>query len=886
MALIPFTETVKNTVEFIYEIYKIQNLNFEFLKSSLNLLKNFGIYILSFQWIFDFIKYPIYAVSESENIFSDLSSHFFNYQLASDLNFVPFENKNIFSFLNGFLDCFFLYLPFSPVHLIWLRRMFIEGQRSGRAATIGLICGNLSFLGFCLFGFRDFINIWFGFEFLSYFLNIWLIFVIIFEMTNYSSRTLFQVRKLQFWKVSVTTFLLVWTDQPGIYQFIGNLSLSTGVTPLDFSNITITIILYFLGTIIGSFFWTSIISHVALNCNPIFLFISKWLPFYNYTYYGWVKGFNRFCLIGCVTLTLTSLPFYGFDYLVLNPFGFSSQDHIWEKVTPFLLKLKATAADTRNRGRLGEKSSYHSVDTDFSLFDRGRYSGGPPVEFDIESLNYQSEYAWRSRFDRISSRNLSKTGGLLNRYLNEQLGPVEDALKKQRREKRQTEQIKRVKKIQKQKKKNLRIEEEPSLYNIDVDFIEPNEFLIARFIEDYIAEANKHENEVPDLPDELMANFSAMSEIAKYGFDLFSIFEFAEGDPLDDEIAAELKQKYSDNLLYKFIVNCDIRNFMRRQPYRLSTKDEIELFKNRIALGEYYDTLRSYSKLPTSFESLFCGPKSYSNRIYNQQFKGTLKILERLFAVNLEIEENIPVLESEKPKEQEIFLKDVSILKFDQPLYKKNLKNPLLHEQLLKYFPFLLVKTDFIPFINEEQPLPFFVGWDNEKRQFIVTNRFLTNEKTLTNIKLTKKNFQKLFFQKTQSVEKNQKPNTMNFTFTTWPVSNRDEFYKNSTLSRLYRKRGDIDFSELEGEDLFEYVEPPLEDETIVYETLPNLVQRIDLKIPEKRTTSLIPLRGGFVWPGNLPLKLKLKFNIKEQFITSLFNLIHLLKKFSLWNFK
>ena len=44
---------------------------------------------------------------------------------------------------------------------------------------------------------------------------------------------------------------------------------------------------------------------------------------------------------------------------------------------------------------------------------------------------------------------------------------------------------------------------------------------------------------------------------------------------------------------------------MRRQYYRLSPKDEIELFKNRLTLSEYYDTLRSYLKVPTNLESLF-----------------------------------------------------------------------------------------------------------------------------------------------------------------------------------------------------------------------------------------------------------------------------------------
>ena len=60
-------------------------------------------------------------------------------------------------------------------------------------------------------------------------------------------------------------------------------------------------------------------------------------------------------------------------------------------------------------------------------------------------------------------------------------------------------------------------------------------------------------------------------------------------------------------------------------------------------------------------------------------------------------------------------------------------------------------------------------------------------------------------------------------------------------------------------------------------------MRRVDLKTSEKLNTSLIPLRGGFVWPGNLPLK----FKIKEQFITPLLKKLSekLSEKFSLSNF-
>ena len=80
---------------------------------------------------------------------------------------------------------------------------------------------------------------------LKLFFKVLLIFAVIMNGT-YPSRILFQVRNRQLWKVTATNFFLVWTDQPGLYQFIGNLSLFPGVTTLDldFSSTNRTIIFY------------------------------------------------------------------------------------------------------------------------------------------------------------------------------------------------------------------------------------------------------------------------------------------------------------------------------------------------------------------------------------------------------------------------------------------------------------------------------------------------------------------------------------------------------------------------------------------------------------------------------------------------------------------
>lgn len=925
MSVLPLAETLKNTIEVLNEIYEIQNSGsglqwILFLKLSWNIVFDQVTYILTCQWVNDFIKLPIFLPQVSESIFSDFFHHLVDNQSYESFAGYPLSFKdalplditssNTFfqtSFFNGFCNCFFLYVPISPVQFIWLRRIIIDGQWSGRAATFGIIFGHLSLLGCCLFGFRDIINVWFGLEPLSYFFGVWLIFIVIFEMAHKPFPIFKKSQKKELLKIFLISFGLVWTDQFGFYQYFGHLTLHSGINIIDFSfyNSQFSIFIYYLGIVVGSFFWTYVISQGILRLGYLFPRLTR------FTYSYWIRGCHNFCLIGCITLTLTSFPYYGPDYLFTNPLGFFAQDSAFEATS----LLKTETKDVK-KGRLGEKSSLASVDTDLSLFDRGRYAGGPVVEFHLESLNYQQEYAWRSRFDR---RGLIRGGGLLDQYLTTQFGPVEEARKKQRREKKRAQQMEKFIRTTEQdsiqnllaqqaggfaavaepptgeaqapsmKSENSSSSEDVNNFNdlnlnkfIDQspnDLMENYEDLIERFVENYTAEANFEDFEVPDLVNEKMINFSAFSEITKYGFDLFSMFDAVELNPVDEELARDIKEKFSDNLVYKFLVRFDISNFLKRQPkaHQLTSNDEISLFEKRLALGEYYDTLRSYSQLPLSniFQPLFGGPKSYINRIYNQQFKGTLKIVERLFSIHLEDEDNIPNLPNneENKKSDEIYYqlkKEPSVLKFDQPLYKKNFldKNPLIHEQFLEHMPSSIQTADLIPFIKEGRPLPFFVGWDNEKRKFIITNRLLTRQKTLseTSILKNKNNFRQYSYinlQKTQSkssvkltqplkILENrtaERPTIQSFKFTTWPVTEK-AFQTNPLLSRLFRT-----YDEMKGsaEDLYTYAEPLMEEESLIYDKLPSLVQRIEVK--NKLQMSLAPRRGGFLWPGNESFK-------------------------------
>ena len=130
--------------------------------------------------------------------------------------------------------------------------------------------------------------------------------------------------------------------------------------------------------------------------------------------------------------------------------------------------------------------------------------------------------------------------------------------------------------------------------------------------------------------------------------------------PEPSAIEKNLKKKYAENPLYSLLLRIDIDSFLARQPasHLLSLLEERTLFQKRQILGHYYDTLRHYNQLQNwdEFQTIYNGSKSFANRVYNQQFKGTLKVVRRLFSITLDRDQG----EDER-----------RILKFDQPLFEQ-----------------------------------------------------------------------------------------------------------------------------------------------------------------------------------------------------------------------
>ena len=142
------------------------------------------------------------------------------------------------------------------------------------------------------------------------------------------------------------------------------------------------------------------------------------------------------------------------------------------------------------------------------------------------------------------------------------------------------------------------------------------------------------------------------------------------------EIYKDVLQHWYYSPFNRLLLKFDIDLFIKRQPnsHFLTKNEENLLHLRRFLLSEHYNTLRWYSYMQhyRSMKTKIGGTKSFSSKVYNQQFSGTFKKIRHLFAIT--------------PSQS-----NQSVLKFDQPLYneifnnsKNNLqKNLIIHEELL-----------------------------------------------------------------------------------------------------------------------------------------------------------------------------------------------------------
>ena len=818
-----FVTAIKDYIDLLNNVYDsvsgditLQQLTQQTFLYIFSSIKFLAVYVLSLQWLRDLAYLPIIVPEVSTTIFKE--TYFLDAPLSNFFTLLQAPTYDNNKFIIGFLNSFFLCLPLSTTHLISLRRLLIQGIPAGLTSSIGTIIGYTFFLFSVLFVLRITVIPWLSYEPLSYILGLFLTLTVVYDMAHeHTIRKFDWSQKSQLIQIFFINFVLTWTEQSCFFTYFGNLTLNPQPTILEsFSSITssgsiLSHSSYLMGILLGSLIFTSLFIIVCLQISNVYLKLS------GLSYSRWLRQINFSLLTLIIAFTFTSIPFYSLEYLFAGSLGFISQDKTFDKTIFSSKNLKDSP------GVLGGYSGLKSLGTDVTPFDRGNYLL-PDTNESFEDLNYQGEYAWTARQDRQALYRTEKSRKLISGFFkktNQNLGQKESGIETLASSPLPVS--------------DRATEEERTLSKVnDKEFLDNLESL------DSSSKNYGPSDYFFKLNDRINNDFKIAQPLEPLLDTSFSQQFFQEtSNTVDPELEKTIKQRYYSNPIYKLLLNADIDLFLRRQPasYSLSPKEEETLFQKRLILSNYYDSLRYYQKLPYTkdFQTFFNGSKSYADRVYNQQFKGTLKVVRRLFSITF--------------NEEDTLAKKI-ILKFDQPLYKnlKSTNSVIGHEELS------LNSNKNKPFIELTNPIPFYTGWDEQLRKFVITNRLLPRSTTGYNINFERdqqiKDYPTLtkLFQNTKKVD-----------FTMWPLRTTLLEKSKNALSMpytlLYEQLSDPQ-NKLIAESLHD-----LEDSAWKFTTVPPNFKKID---PDQLNDVVPPNRGGFVWPGHSYLKINFKNGFKK----------------------
>jgi hypothetical protein len=775
------------------------------------------IYILSFHWIRDFSLLPVVIPQISSSIFRETffletpSKVFFEFLEIPSLD----QNK----FILGLFNSLFLTLPISVTHIISIRRLLIQGIPAGFFSIGGYILGQCLFLIFVVFGFREILIPWLTFEPFNYILGLILIFRSIYSMTQENLNELNGWHHPQYRNFFITSFLLAWCEQSSIFQYLGNLTITPNPTALEGFSTNSAVAgflnhgLYVFGIVVGSLLFT-------LFWGWFLLQLKKWCIRYTPLFLSsFVQNINKITFVLTLSFSLSSIPFYGLDYLFTSPLGFISQDRIFNNTLLDQYNLKDS------NQLLGSSSNFQSLDVDVSPFDRGRYLLFPeaPQLLSFEDLNYRGEAEWTNRYDKVSGITDSRAGFFTLSKLFKNKKPIELV-----------------------SSNILSADKSP-----DTKFNSLLQEKDSASIDDTSNVGNRF-NDWYNLKSENQDELSFENTFRDFTNSTFPVDFLRTESIIEKDIEQKIKQKYYSNPVYKNLLALDIDLFVNRQPadFRLTGDQELDLFNKRRILSSYYDSLRAYSKLPynQAFDNFFDGSKSFSNKVYNQQFKGTLRSVRRLFSLTID--------SKFVDKQANNGFENKQVLKFDQPLYKllNSGNSSSYHEELSELEKSSIGSTKQTPFLQEILTRPLYAGWDENLRKFVITNKLLPRNLAGYKINITQEMLDKFSPDLTRTLtskEKGKRLSPQKLKFTAWPLSNQvlNQPKNQSKISyvTLYESKLDPKNENEKPFDLFSSL--PANWQTLQRQSSP-------AKSLDNVFDYLAPKRGGFIWPGNKQLKL------------------------------
>lgn len=727
--------------------------------------------------------------------------------------------------------------------------------------------------------------------------------------------------------------VLTWCEQSSLFQYIGNLTLTSDpsyVEPFFASNRLSSLgthAFYLIGFVLGSCCFSLLFALMGLKLKE------WWLRWSTMTTSRLVNRLNFFFLVGVTALSLASIPYYGIDYLFTNGLGFIPGDKTLQGTSfspaagmadpnHYLgVNSRYQSLDTDVTPFDGGQYMAPPFPKSFEdLNYQGEHYWTAKMDRKIMSASTGGQKGkqfvtkWSSLFGEAIKKEVPFDETMLSTQKSRALG------------RNGGKESPSISAVQKSKHESFMEEEEPVYWykEFEEQSIDPSltpsssddEQMPASFddedwdqyeVTDSMLASQKaafdafgrlselpplklaSEKEAPDelkrlielSPLETEEDLQNKEEELKQKEKLFTHFFtlirpgfspfFRTDIPEPTNLEKFLKNKFYENPLYHLLLRVDIDTFLARQPssHSMSPEEEVDLFRRRQLLADYYDSLQDYLELQEGerLSEIDIGVGSYADQVYNHQFKGTLKVVRRLFSITLDPEKN---------------RNEERVLKFDQPLFHsvEAEQHPLVHEEEDE---FARSETNQSSLLELTNPRPFYAGWDEQLRRLVITTRYLPRNFSTHGMRSPDTEISRRFFKEyfplaqrldlpsnerkdaTTIVDGDAKGrnsffnSTKKILFTAWPLpTERAESASISSKTFASTDEGKA----LERLNLF--IHPFGEYHDWEMEWWP---ENLGAPMPDRQI--IPPNRGGFVWPGSSEFPFDLKKlipNIKRFF--------------------
>ena len=747
---------------------------FETFPHILEMCKDTLWYFISFKGLRDNFYQP-YLGGEEDSIKKFIENGFF--LSGTNGNFTQNSIFNLNFFLNGFGNSFFLSLPGSIGTLIILRRIILQGIPAGIAATVGSVIGTCFIMVSVTFGGR-FVSLSPAFLDLFFFLGLLIPGYIILRSSSSNFRIISAGDKFSLVSIGLIHFLLQMSNQSTLFKHLRDLTITPNPTRFLISS-NISQIVYILGFSIGSVLFTALAFFVTIS-------VINWLLARFAISRSRLMNLSENTSIVLLTAySISTLSYYGTDFLLTKGFGFLPADKGFSET---VLAPNTLFKDPHNL--TGVHALYPS--NEFSLdpapfdrpldklFRRSILLKQPSFKYrSFEELNYQGEKHWLHRGFRHGSAKPIKTvtlptekntlsrGKALLRSLDKAYGaPLKEGENNK----------KTIFSFTNLAKEDILFDFAPPTKGLrdNLEYFDNLQFLEQRFKRLFFGQIGLLPGRLPSTPygpldsQEMAHKRLAFTNPVYKALLSFDIDLFLKRQPANQSLSAEDEHNiFLKRQLLERYINTQREYFEKKTQNYFnfnSNKNQSEPWASG-GSKDQEGPLASLSLAPIEQENFI---KSVANQTYKHQFKGTLEIVRQMFAVSLDCPEPSTIAGGgswdQLMKGVDFFSDDKGIviprpknprlLKFDQPLYTKKTNSassffrsttktkesalPFVHEELYNQAaPYNLrssFNTEQNPFLEKVFISPLYYGWDNQRRQLLLTQRYLDRKDALISL--------------------------------------------------------------------------------------------------------------------------------------------------------